>query len=50
MSDFEKRVVSLPSNTNEYDNSEINWSFFSIFGNIIENLNGGTSYDWKSVA
>lgn len=44
MSNFEKREVDLLSNTNEYDNAEINWSFFALFSKILENVNGGVSY------
>lgn len=41
MSELEIREINCISNCNNYDDTEINWAFFSLFSNIIEKLNGG---------
>lgn len=46
MSDLELRECNYLSNCSKYDNDEIDWSFFAIFSNVIEKLNGGVSYGW----
>lgn len=46
MNDFELRELDCISNCENLNDVEIEWSFFALFSNIIEKLNGGVSYVW----
>lgn len=44
MNDFELRELNCIANCENFNDLEIDWSFFALFSKIIENVNGGVLY------